>query len=92
MTIEEFVIKHNPCNLYVEYNAHKTNYETVKEFFSNNIYIDSEDILDKEDCIKNDTIWNLHVYPATPIGFYSVYASTLEKAINAIDEVLSNNK
>lgn len=45
MTIEEFIKKYKPLNLYVEYNDHKSSYETVEEYIE---YLEQKEfILDK---------------------------------------------
>ena len=88
MNIEEFIKKHKPLNLYIEYNDHKSSYETVEEYILERD-IKDEEIIDKEECIKNDTIYSLRIYPKTPIGFYIIYASSLEKAIEEMDKYFS---
>ena len=88
MNIEEFIKKHKPLNLYIEYNDHKSSYETVEEYILERD-IKDEEIIDKEECIKNDTIYSLQIYPITPIGFYIIYASSLEKAIEEMDKYFS---
>ena len=85
MSIEEFIKKHKPLNLYVEYNDHKSSYETVEDYITER-YIEDEEIIDKEECIKKDTLYSLQVYPKTPIGFYKIYASSIEKALEILDE------
>lgn len=88
MSIEEFIKKHKPLNLYIEYNEHKTSYETVKEYIEER-GIEDEEIIDKEECIKKDILYSLQVYPKTPIGFYKIYSYNLEKAINELDKYFS---
>lgn len=85
MSIEEFIKKHKPLNLYIEYNDHKSSYETVEEYIEERD-IKDEEIIDKEECIKKDTLYSLQVYPKTPIGFYKIYGSSLEKTIEILDE------
>ena len=91
MTIEEFIKKHKPLSLYIEYNDHKSSYETVKEYIEEREITD-EEIIDKEECIKNDTIYSLQIYPITPIGFYLIHSSSLEKAIDEMDKYFSKEK
>ena len=47
MSIEDFIKKHKPLNLYIEYNDHKTSYETVEEYIEERD-IKDEEIIDKE--------------------------------------------
>lgn len=91
MSIEDFIKKHKPLNLYVEYNDHKSSYETVEDYITER-YIEDEEIIDKEECIKKDILYSLQVYPKTPIGFYKIYASSLEKVINEMDNFFSMMK
>ena len=88
MSIEEFIKKHKPLNLYVEYNDHKSSYETVEDYITER-YIEDEEIIDKEECIKKDTLYSIQVYPKTLIGFYKIYASSIEKALEVLDEYFS---
>ena len=88
MSIEDFIKKHKPLNLYIEYNDHKTSYETVEEYIEERD-IKDEEIIDKEECIKNDTIYSLQIYPKHRYGFYLIYSSSLEKAINEMDKYFS---
>ena len=73
MSIEDFIKKHKPLNLYIEYNDHKTSYKTVEEYIEERD-IKDEEIIDKEECIKNDTIYSVqhskYRYFATILLFY----------------------
>ncbi len=90
MQIEEFIKKHKPLNVYIEYNEHKSNYQSIEDFF--NYDCNEENIVDKEECVKQDTVYRLQVYPNTPIGCYIIFASTLERAIDEMDEFFSKEK
>ena len=71
------------CGLYLGHNAHKDVYETIEEYY------DPEDFVSKEEwrnAGESDSVWHVQWYPDTPIGFYTVCASTLgavEEAIRA---------
>jgi hypothetical protein len=67
----------NPYSFSIEYNEHKNYYETVEQCYDDK----KDDFVDWDECVRTNTVYELHVYPRTPIGFYVVYASTLEKAI-----------
>lgn len=90
MSVDEFVKKHNPLEVHIAYNEFKGNYDTMEDYFE--LDVDDDDIVDKEECLKNNSVFRFQVYPNTPIGFYSVYASTLEKAIQDLDEYLSEKE
>lgn len=93
MKLEEFINKHKPLSVWVEYNEHKNNYETIEKFFERLDWDNELDnVLDKEECIKQDTVYRLQVYPSTPIGFCLIFASTLEKAVNEMDRYFSEEK
>ena len=69
------------CGLYLEHNAHKDVYETIEEYY------DPEDFVSREEWMKaveTDSVWHLQWYPDTPIGFYTVCASTLDAVEEAI--------
>lgn len=90
MQIEEFIKKHKPLNVYIEYNENESNYQSIENFL--NYDCDEERILDKEECIKQNSVYRLQVYPNTPIGCYIIFASTLEKAVNEMDKYFSEGK
>lgn len=87
MSIDEFVKKHNPFNIYIEFNEFKNQHKKIEDFFK--YEINEEDILDKSECIKNNSVFRFQVYPDTSIGFYVVFASTLDKAVKEMDDFLS---
>lgn len=82
----ERILALKPYSFSLEYNKHRNYYETVEEYF----YGRKEDFVDWDECVATNTVYELHIYPHTPIGFYVVYASTLEKAIKAMLEGYNN--
>jgi hypothetical protein len=63
------------CGLHLSHNEHRDVYETVEEFY------DAEDFVSPEEwhkAVAENSVWVLHWYPETPIGFHRVAASTLE--------------
>ena len=63
------------CGLHLSHNEHRDVYETIEQFY------DSEDFISQEEwqeSIAKDSVWVLHWYPETPIGFTRIAASTLE--------------
>lgn len=77
----------------IEVNEHRNYYETAK------VYIEQLDergpihevnpaIMRK--MIETDTIINIHFYPRTPVGFYSVYHYDLDAALDEALACLNN--
>jgi hypothetical protein len=67
----------------LEYNPHKRYYEPVTSACPLDFFI-SEEELDK--CIKLDTVYVLHIYVHTPIGFNAYAASTLEAIMEKVKQ------
>lgn len=73
------------CGLHLSHNEHRDVYETIEEFY------DADDFTSPEEwheAVAKDSVWVLHWYPETPIGFIRIAASTLE----AIEAKLKENK
>jgi hypothetical protein len=79
------LLPEHKCELMLLHQPHTTAYETVEEYFKNNIdyssgidydYCTKED---REECVKTNEIWELHWYPTTPVGFCHYAAPTLER-------------
>ena len=63
------------CGLHLSHNEHRDVYETVEQFY------DADDFISTEEwhkAVAEDSVWVLHWYPNTPIGFTRIAASTLE--------------
>jgi hypothetical protein len=63
------------CGLHLSHNEHRDVYETIEQFY------DSEDFISPEEwheALAKDSVWVLHWYPETPIGFIRIAASTLD--------------
>jgi hypothetical protein len=63
------------CGLHLSHNEHRDVYETVEQFY------DADDFTSKEEwhkAVAEDSVWVLHWYPNTPVGFTRIAASTLE--------------
>lgn len=79
-------------NLEIEHNPHKTDYETAEQYIKKMFSCDCWDIKDfiseedKAECVKNNDFWTLHWYPDTPVGFCTIIASTLEKALERAND------
>ena len=77
-----------PLSFYLNYNEHRDYYESIEECHEK----DKEGFVDWDECVKTNTVFELHVYPRTPISFYRVYASTLEKAIAKMVSILTSQE
>ena len=63
------------CGLHLSHNEHRDVYETVEAFY------DPDDFISPEEwhkAVAEDSVWVLHWYPVTPVGFNRIAASTLE--------------
>jgi hypothetical protein len=67
---------------------HSPNYNTAEEWYnSGNYQGNDKDYIDwvsdreRQKAIMENSVWTVHWYPDTPIGFYCVGASTLEAAL-----------
>ena len=68
------------CNITITYNEHKIGYRNVADYIRE-YKIPEEDFISREDlekCVKEDKIWEMQIYPTTPIGSYTIYGSDLE--------------
>lgn len=72
-------------SLSLTFNDHHCNYETAAQAEEDNRALwnwVSED--EKEKALATDSVWCLHWYPDTPVGFYSVTASSLEALLAGV--------
>lgn len=77
------------CALHIEHNDHHTVYESAEakiRWQENDPKADyfgdvPED--EKKKMIEADSIWTVHIYPNTPVGFNVYHAATLDAAIDA---------
>lgn len=70
-------------NFSIEYNPHKLLYYSISEYIQNQELTEGDFFNnDMQLCIENDSMWYLHCYPNTPIGFYSIYGYDLENLLN----------
>lgn len=63
------------CGLHLTHNEHRDVYETVEEYYDADDFVSSEEW---HEAVAKDSVWVLHWYPNTPIGFNRIAASTLE--------------
>ena len=72
------------CGLHLSHNEHRDVYETVEQFYESDDFISEEEW---HKAVAENSVWVLHWYPNTPIGFTRIAASTLE----AIEAKLKEN-
>jgi hypothetical protein len=72
------------CGLHLDHNEHRNVYETVEEFYDPEDFISPEEWLK---AVKEDSVWVLHWYPNTPIGFTRIAASTLDALKNELEKL-----
>jgi len=63
------------CGLHLSHNEHRDVYETVEQFYESECFVSSDEW---RKAVAEDSVWVLHWYPDTPIGFHRIAASTLE--------------
>ncbi len=69
-------------SVHLTINANRDYYESINEYLA--LRFDSDDI-DPEimaECIKNNQLVELHIYPTTPVGFYKFYHHDLSLCID----------
>ena len=69
------------------FNQHRSYYETVIDHVRDR-GDGADDFLggqeDFDEAIRTDTLIELHWYPDTPVGFYNVYSSSLQRILDKI--------
>lgn len=70
-----------PTAVLIEYNAHFIVYDSPTEAIKEAEEAGGNKFVDKETMIVENSIWNVSWFPRTPISHHSVYASSLEKAL-----------
>jgi hypothetical protein len=69
------------CSLHLSHNEHKDVYETIEQFY------DPEDFVSEDEwakALRENSVWTLHWYPNTPIGFNRICASSLDAIEKAL--------
>lgn len=70
-------------SIFISHNDHKNSYISVEEHL-HFLGVKTDDFLFSEDMEVSKRIgslWEVHWYPDTPIGFYMAFGSTLEYAL-----------
>jgi hypothetical protein len=72
------------CGLYLTHNEHRDMYETIEEYYDRHDFVSPEEL---KKAIAEDSVWVLQWYPDTPIGSYSILASSLEALEASVKEM-----
>lgn len=87
-SIESRLPKHK-ASLHITHNENTTNYESVEKYIedleSRDNHIEWATENSRSRAILTNSIWELHWYPDTPIGFYNVYGATLEEVLASLN-------
>jgi hypothetical protein len=72
--------------LHLHRNDHATDYRSAKEKIEDcdSSYYDGTEPAELQRMKDTNTIWTLHWYPDTPIGFCKSHGATLEAALDAL--------
>ena len=72
----------------INYNYHAINYTDAKEWLESGHHGDldaNDDFVSAEErqlAIEKNSIWSIQIYPNTPVGSYTVAASTLQACVD----------
>lgn len=80
--IDEFasMLPPHKGSLTVTHNQYRDYYQSVEEYLMSRHAHDDE-VIDRAAMIANDSVWELQVYPETPVGSYSIFGPTLAAVI-----------
>lgn len=83
-------------SVHITHNQHKNYYEPLIEYLKDTRSgVDYTKDMDQEDlneCIKTDSLWEIQIYPRTPISFHWFAASTLERAVELVWEAFKEDR
>lgn len=78
-------------SLSIEFNRHAVYYETAAQWLQNLVDIGQEPNWisdeDKQKAIETESVWVCHWYPTTPIGSYTVAASSFDVLMAFVNQV-----
>ncbi len=78
----------------ITFNDNTTNYETVEQCLNSNfgnLYDDLTDE-DKQKMIDANIMVDVHAYPDTPVGFYSVTSHSLDHSLDEVIRAIENDR
>ena len=77
------------ASVHLEYRSQSAYYQTLTDLLRDPE--DKEQFLSEEDyqiCLATDKYWELQFYPDTPVGFYKLIGSDVEKLLDRALEVV----
>lgn len=87
------IIPKHAASFSIEHNANKDVYETVAEHTQFIAEMSGTESwisgAEKEKAIRDGELWTCRWYPDTPIGFFEIWASSLEAILTELDRLTS---
>lgn len=81
------------CSLSISHNDHHNMYLSVADTLDDSQgYYDDISDAERAQMIATDTIWTVHIYPVTPVGFNVFHGATLDSAIDAAIAALDSEE
>lgn len=81
-------------SIYISYNDHKVNYETVEEYFDRHPetfpFVNGES--GQQLACNTNTLWTVKVYPDNPRTSYVMNAATYEELHNYLENMVDENE
>lgn len=74
------------CSLTIQHNEHRDFYMTATEWLDDHGMYEFRTAEQRQRAIDSDSIWTLHWYPKTPIGFHAIAAPTLRELLEYAGE------
>lgn len=68
------------ASLTITHNPHRDYYQTVEEYLCQR-EASPDAITGYDEMIRTNELWELQVYPETPVGFYALFGPTLASVI-----------
>ncbi|HEX3560380.1 MAG TPA: hypothetical protein VHU19_14325 [Pyrinomonadaceae bacterium] len=91
MTVEEKIneiTNGKPNYLSITFNDHWAAHEPIERALEDISDRDFAAPDERQKCLESNSIWEVHYYPVTPVGFVHCYASTLDAALDGLLKLL----
>ena len=71
------------CDFTLEFNPHKSSYQSAKEYITNLQELNNDPLYDEVGTIDyTKDIWTIQVYPSTPVGFIAGVSNNLDELLD----------